>query len=45
MVDAMAKVAATLKVGSPDEKGVMLGPTQNQMQVSFQNAKNSVDSL
>ncbi|KAG9755110.1 betaine aldehyde dehydrogenase 1, partial [Aureobasidium melanogenum] len=32
MVDAMAKVAATLKVGSPDEKGVMLGPTQNQMQ-------------
>ncbi|KAG9960568.1 betaine aldehyde dehydrogenase 1, partial [Aureobasidium melanogenum] len=32
MVDAMAKVAASLKVGTPDEKGVMLGPTQNQMQ-------------
>ncbi|KAG9662966.1 betaine aldehyde dehydrogenase 1, partial [Aureobasidium melanogenum] len=32
MVDAMAKVAASLKVGAPDEKGVMLGPTQNQMQ-------------
>ncbi|KAG9568821.1 betaine aldehyde dehydrogenase 1, partial [Aureobasidium melanogenum] len=32
MVDAMAKVATSLKVGTPDEKGVMLGPTQNQMQ-------------
>ncbi|KAK6002968.1 hypothetical protein QM012_000813 [Aureobasidium pullulans] len=32
MVDAMAKVAASLKVGTPDEQGTMLGPIQNQMQ-------------
>jgi len=28
----MAKAAANLKVGSPDEDGVMLGPIQNSMQ-------------
>lgn len=32
MVEAMAKAAANLKVGSPDEEGVMLGPIQNAMQ-------------
>ncbi|KAG9948183.1 betaine aldehyde dehydrogenase 1, partial [Aureobasidium melanogenum] len=32
MVDAMSKAAANLKVGTPDEKGIMLGPIQNQMQ-------------
>jgi acyl-CoA reductase-like NAD-dependent aldehyde dehydrogenase len=32
MVDAMAKVAASLKVGTPDEEGAMLGPIQNEMQ-------------
>lgn len=32
MVDAMAKVASSLKVGTPDEEGTMLGPIQNQMQ-------------
>lgn len=32
MLEAMAKAAASLKVGSPDEEGVMLGPIQNSMQ-------------
>jgi hypothetical protein len=32
MIDAMAKVAASLKVGTPDEEGAMLGPIQNEMQ-------------
>ncbi|KAL1304346.1 hypothetical protein AAFC00_000744 [Neodothiora populina] len=32
MLEAMAKAAANLKVGSPDEEGVMLGPIQNSMQ-------------
>lgn len=32
MLEAMTKVAEGLKVGSPDEAGVMLGPIQNSMQ-------------
>jgi len=32
MLEAMAKAAQNLKVGSPDEAGVMLGPVQNAMQ-------------
>ncbi|TIA01287.1 aldehyde dehydrogenase [Aureobasidium pullulans] len=32
MVDAMVKVAASLKVGNPDDEGAMLGPIQNEMQ-------------
>lgn len=32
MLEAMSKFASSLKVGSPDEEGVMLGPIQNAMQ-------------
>ena len=32
MLEAMAKAAASLKVGSPDDEGIMLGPIQNSMQ-------------
>lgn len=32
MLEAMVKAAANLKVGAPDEEGVMLGPIQNSMQ-------------
>ncbi|KAF1347527.1 Aldehyde/histidinol dehydrogenase [Delphinella strobiligena] len=32
MLEAMVKAAANLKVGAPDEEGVMLGPVQNAMQ-------------
>lgn len=32
MLEAMAKAAANLKVGSPGESGVALGPIQNAMQ-------------
>ncbi|KAI4791194.1 aldehyde dehydrogenase, partial [Aureobasidium sp. EXF-8845] len=32
MIEAMAKVAGSLKVGTPEEEGAMLGPIQNEMQ-------------
>ncbi|GAB7351735.1 hypothetical protein MBLNU459_g2320t1 [Dothideomycetes sp. NU459] len=32
MLEAMTKAAANLKVGNPNEEGVMLGPVQNAMQ-------------